>query len=146
MKVEVVVIGAGPGGYVAGIRLGQLGKKVLVVEKASPGGVCLNVGCIPSKALINAAKLYEKAAHAAEMGIHLDNLHVDLAQLQKWKSSVVGKLTSESDTYKKPTVVTTERAQRRFCRHAAFASPKQGPQTKSWSRPSTSSSPLAHAR
>jgi dihydrolipoamide dehydrogenase len=94
VKVEVVVIGAGPGGYVAGIRLGQLGKKVLVVEKASPGGVCLNVGCIPSKALINAAKLYEKAAHAAEMGIHLDNLHVDLAQLQKWKSSVVGKLTS----------------------------------------------------
>ena len=94
LKVEVVVIGAGPGGYVAGIRLGQLGKKALVVEQAAPGGVCLNVGCIPSKALINAAKLYEKAKHAAEMGIHLDNPRVDLARMQKWKDGVVGKLTT----------------------------------------------------
>lgn len=94
LKVEAVVIGAGPGGYVAGIRLGQLGKKALVIEKNAPGGVCLNVGCIPSKALINAAKLYEKAGHGAEMGIHVDNLRVDLARMQKWKDSVVGKLTS----------------------------------------------------
>jgi len=69
LKVEVVVIGAGPGGYVAGIRLGQLRKKVLVVEKTAPGGVCLNVGCIPSKGLINASKLFEKTLHGAEMGI-----------------------------------------------------------------------------
>ena len=95
LKVEVVVIGAGPGGYVAGIRLGQLRKKVLVVEKAAPGGVCLNVGCIPSKALINASKLYEKAAsHGAEMGIFFDNPRVDLGRMQKWKDTVVGKLTS----------------------------------------------------
>ena len=94
LKVEVVVIGAGPGGYVAGIRLGQLGKKVLVIEKAAPGGVCLNVGCIPSKALINAAKLYEKASHGADMGIHVDNPRVDFGRLQKWKEGVVGKLTS----------------------------------------------------
>jgi len=94
LKVEAVVIGAGPGGYVAGIRLGQLGKKAIVIEKAAPGGVCLNVGCIPSKALINAAKLYEKASHASEMGITIDNLRIDLARLQTWKESVVGKLTS----------------------------------------------------
>ncbi|HEX7505612.1 MAG TPA: dihydrolipoyl dehydrogenase [Polyangia bacterium] len=94
LKVEVVVIGAGPGGYVAGIRLGQLRKKVLVVEKTAPGGVCLNVGCIPSKALINAAKLYEKASHGADMGIFFDNPRVDLVRLQKWKDTVVGKLTS----------------------------------------------------
>ena len=93
-KVEVVVIGAGPGGYVAGIRLGQLGKKVMVIERAAPGGICLNVGCIPSKALINAAKLYEKAQHATVMGIHVGDLSVDLSQLQKWKDTVVGKLTS----------------------------------------------------
>lgn len=93
-KVEAVVIGAGPGGYVAGIRLGQLGKKTLVIEKAAPGGVCLNIGCIPSKALINAAKLYEKVSHGAEIGIHVDNLRVDLDRLQKWKESVVSKLTS----------------------------------------------------
>jgi len=94
LKVEVVVIGAGPGGYVAGIRLGQLKKKTLVIEKAAPGGVCLNVGCIPSKALINAAKLYEKAGHANEMGIRASGVTVDVGQLQKWKESVVGKLTS----------------------------------------------------
>jgi dihydrolipoamide dehydrogenase len=94
LKVEAVVIGAGPGGYVAGIRLGQLGKKAVVVEKAAPGGVCLNVGCIPSKALINAAKLYEKASHASEMGITIDNLRIDIGRLQTWKESVVGKLTS----------------------------------------------------
>ncbi|MBN2575841.1 MAG: dihydrolipoyl dehydrogenase [Deltaproteobacteria bacterium] len=92
-RVEVVVIGAGPGGYVAGIRLGQLQKKVVVIEKAAPGGVCLNVGCIPSKALINAAKLYEKAAHGADMGIRAGGLTVDFAQLQKWKDGVVAKLT-----------------------------------------------------
>jgi len=94
LKVEVIVIGAGPGGYVAGIRLGQLRKKVLVVEKAAPGGICLNVGCIPSKALINAAKLFEKAGHAAQLGIQVGDLKVDLARMQAWKESVVGKLTS----------------------------------------------------
>lgn len=93
LKVEVVVIGAGPGGYVAGIRLGQLRKKTLVIERVAPGGVCLNVGCIPSKALINAAKLYEKVGHGADMGITASDLRVDIARLQKWKESVVGKLT-----------------------------------------------------
>jgi len=94
LKFEAVVIGAGPGGYVAGIRLGQLGKKALVIEKAAPGGVCLNVGCIPSKALINAAKLYDKVGHSEELGIQVDSLRIDLARTQKWKNSVVSKLTS----------------------------------------------------
>jgi dihydrolipoamide dehydrogenase len=93
LKYEAVVIGAGPGGYVAGIRLAQLGKKALVIEKASPGGVCLNVGCIPSKALINAAKLYEKATHGAELGVMVENPRVDMVRMQKWKDGVVGKLT-----------------------------------------------------
>lgn len=94
LQVEALVIGAGPGGYVAGIRLGQLKKKALVVEKERAGGVCLNVGCIPSKALINAAKLYEKVSHGAEIGILADNLRVDMAKLQAWKTSVVDKLSS----------------------------------------------------
>ncbi len=94
LHVEALVIGAGPGGYVAGIRLGQLKKKSLVVEKLRAGGVCLNVGCIPSKALINAAKLYEKVAHGADIGILADNLRVDMAKLQAWKAGVVDKLTS----------------------------------------------------
>lgn len=94
LRVDALVIGAGPGGYVAGIRLGQLGKKALVVERDKAGGVCLNVGCIPSKALINAAKLYEKIAHGADLGILVDNPRVDMAKLQSWKEGVVGKLSA----------------------------------------------------
>ena len=69
LRADAVVIGSGPGGYAAGIRLGQLGVKSVVVEREAAGGVCLNVGCIPSKALIHAAKTYEKLAKSADMGI-----------------------------------------------------------------------------
>jgi dihydrolipoamide dehydrogenase len=93
IRVEALVIGAGPGGYVAGIRLGQLKKKALVVERDKPGGICLNVGCIPSKALINVAKYYDKVRHGAEIGILADNLRVDMAKMQSWKGEVVSKLT-----------------------------------------------------
>jgi dihydrolipoamide dehydrogenase len=93
IRVEALVIGAGPGGYVAGIRLGQLGKKAMVVERDKPGGICLNVGCIPSKALINAAKTFDKLRHGADIGILADNLRVDMAQMQRWKGEVVSKLT-----------------------------------------------------
>jgi dihydrolipoamide dehydrogenase len=94
LRVEALVIGAGPGGYVAGIRLGQLKKKAVVVEKDKPGGICLNVGCIPSKALINASKYYDKVKnHGAEMGLLADNLRVDMGKMQAWKGEVVAKLT-----------------------------------------------------
>jgi dihydrolipoamide dehydrogenase len=93
IRVEALVIGAGPGGYVAGIRLGQLKKKAMVVERDKPGGICLNVGCIPSKALINAAKYYDKLRHGADIGILADNIRLDMPKMQTWKSEVVGKLT-----------------------------------------------------
>ncbi|HVR62225.1 MAG TPA: dihydrolipoyl dehydrogenase [Polyangia bacterium] len=93
LRMEALVIGAGPGGYVAGIRLGQLKKKTLVVERDKPGGICLNVGCIPSKALINASKYYDKFRHGADIGILADNIRVDMGKLQRWKGEVVGKLT-----------------------------------------------------
>ncbi|HEX3905543.1 MAG TPA: dihydrolipoyl dehydrogenase [Polyangia bacterium] len=93
IRVEALVIGAGPGGYVAGIRLGQLKKKALVVERDKPGGICLNVGCIPSKALINASKIFDKIRHGADIGILADNPRVDMAKMQAWKCDVVSKLT-----------------------------------------------------
>jgi dihydrolipoamide dehydrogenase len=94
IRFEALVIGAGPGGYVAGIRLGQLKKKAIVVEKDKPGGICLNVGCIPSKALINASKYYDKIKnHGAEIGLYADNVRVDMAKMQSWKCDVVSKLT-----------------------------------------------------
>ena len=90
---DAVVIGAGPGGYVCAIRLAQLGKKTAVIEKEDLGGVCLNVGCIPSKALIYAASLYHKIQHEGEkLGI-LGQLSVDLKSMQTWKNQVVKKLT-----------------------------------------------------
>lgn len=90
-KTEVVVIGSGPGGYVSAIRLGQLGKKVKLVEKDKLGGVCLNVGCIPSKALITASKLVKNARSASKMGIDAD-VRIDYQRLQSWKQGVVDKL------------------------------------------------------
>lgn len=92
-RCDVLVLGSGPGGYVAAIRAAQLGKKVILVERGELGGVCLNVGCIPSKALINAASLVDKARKASEMGITFENLKVDLGKLVEWKNGVVKKLT-----------------------------------------------------
>lgn len=94
IETETLVVGAGPGGYVAAIRAAQLGQKVTIVEKGNLGGVCLNVGCIPSKALISAGHRYEQAKHSEEMGIKAENVTVDFAKVQEWKASVVKKLTS----------------------------------------------------
>lgn len=90
---DAIVIGSGPGGYVAAIRLGQLGQKTLVVEKESVGGVCLNWGCIPSKALIAASGLVEKVRHAETMGITVQKLDVNVGKMQAWKDGIVKKLT-----------------------------------------------------
>jgi dihydrolipoamide dehydrogenase len=89
---DAVVIGAGPGGYVAAIRLAQLGKRTALVEKESLGGVCLNWGCIPSKALISAANLVEDVRGAAERGVLVDAPRIDVAKLRAYKDAVVKKL------------------------------------------------------
>ncbi|WP_394583556.1 dihydrolipoyl dehydrogenase [Cytobacillus firmus] len=93
IETDTIVIGAGPGGYVAAIRAAQLGQKVTIVEKANMGGVCLNVGCIPSKALIAAGHRYENAKHSDVMGITAENVKVDFTKVQEFKSGVVNKLT-----------------------------------------------------
>jgi len=89
---DAIVIGAGPGGYPCGIRLGQLKQKTLVIEKESPGGVCLNWGCIPSKALINAANTYEKVKHGG-MGLKVQGVSIDVNEMQDWKEGIVTRLT-----------------------------------------------------
>jgi dihydrolipoamide dehydrogenase len=91
---DAIVVGGGPGGYVAAIRLGQLGQQVLVVEREYMGGVCLNWGCIPSKALIAAAGLAERVKHAEYMGISVSGLNIDVTKMQSWKEGIVKKLTS----------------------------------------------------
>ncbi|KAB7669308.1 dihydrolipoyl dehydrogenase [Bacillus sp. B1-b2] len=93
IETDTIVIGAGPGGYVAAIRAAQLGQKVTIVEKNVLGGVCLNVGCIPSKALISAGHRYEHAIHSEDMGITSENVKVDFTKVQAWKDTVVKKLT-----------------------------------------------------
>lgn len=90
---EVIVIGGGPGGYGCAIRLGQLKQKVLCVEKEEVGGVCLNWGCVPSKALIAASHTYEKAKDGASIGLMADNVRMDTNKMQDWKEGIVKKLT-----------------------------------------------------
>ncbi len=93
-RFDAVVIGAGPGGYPAAIRLGQLKVKTCVIEREYMGGVCLNVGCIPSKAVIHAAKMYEKLGHTEDIGISIPGKPtLDVKKMQTWKSGVVNKLT-----------------------------------------------------
>jgi dihydrolipoamide dehydrogenase len=94
IDLDTVVIGAGPGGYVAAIRAAEKGQKVTVIEREFIGGVCLNVGCIPSKALIEAAHRYQKAMNSADMGLRITAATLDFKQTQAWKQeSVVNKLT-----------------------------------------------------
>ena len=95
LSCDVLVLGAGPGGYSAAFRAADLGMSVVLVERyASLGGVCLNVGCIPSKALLHVAAVMDEAQNISEHGIVFGKPEVDLDKLRSWKEKVVGKLTS----------------------------------------------------
>ena len=92
-QVDLLVIGAGPGGYVAAIRAAQLGLTTLLVDKDNRlGGECLNYGCIPSKTLIFTATLVHKLRHAGEMGIEYSGLRVNMVRLQEWRAAVIDRL------------------------------------------------------
>lgn len=94
IHAEVLVLGAGPGGYTAAFRAADLGKKVVLVERdAALGGVCLNVGCIPSKALLHAAKTLTEAREAEQFGVRFSEPEIDIGKLRSWKESVINKLT-----------------------------------------------------
>ncbi len=106
-RFEVVVVGSGPGGYVAAIKAAQLGKRTAVIEREHIGGVCLNWGCIPSKALLHAAHVFEEATgHAAEMGIEMKP-RLDAKRMEAWKESVVQKMTQGVTQLLKGNKVTT---------------------------------------
>lgn len=91
---DVVVVGGGPGGYVAAIRAAQKGLKTAIIEGHKLGGECLNYGCIPSKAMIFASHIFEKVKHGSTMGILADNLRIDFAKMVSWKNGNVTKLTT----------------------------------------------------
>ncbi len=94
MHAEVLVLGAGPGGYTAAFRAADMGKQVVLVERhASLGGVCLNVGCIPSKALLHVAKAINEAGEVAQHGVTFGKPTIDIDKIRAWKDSVVAKLT-----------------------------------------------------
>lgn len=94
LQTEVVVLGSGPGGYTAAFRAADLGKKVILIERyENIGGVCLNVGCIPSKALLHAAKVVDEAHEMSECGIDFGKPKIDTNKLRDWKNKVVTKLT-----------------------------------------------------
>ena len=91
VRTDVLVIGAGSGGYVAAIKLGKLGKNVLLIEKDGMeglGGICMNHGCIPSKALILASKFFHDIKDAGEMGINVSGVSLDASKKQDWKKGI----------------------------------------------------------
>ncbi|WP_066367749.1 dihydrolipoyl dehydrogenase [Neobacillus fumarioli] len=114
IETDTIVIGSGPGGYVAAIRAAQLGQKVTIVEKEYIGGVCLNVGCIPSKALISAGHRYETAMHSEDFGITAENVKVDFSKVQEFKAGVVKKLTGGVEALLKGNKVTIVRGEAYF--------------------------------
>jgi len=110
LECEVLVLGAGPGGYSAAFRAADLGQKVVLVERyASLGGVCLNVGCIPSKALLHVAAVMDEAAHFAGLGVEYGAPKVDIDKLRAHKNKVVGKLTGGLGSMAKMRKVTVVR-------------------------------------
>jgi len=113
-KTEALVLGGGPGGYSAAIRLGQLGKETILVEKDKVGGVCLNIGCIPSKALIRVARLKKQIEAAKQIGVEVSDVKIDLAKVQTWKQHVVDRHTSGVEYLCKENNVTIVKGEGRF--------------------------------
>ena len=112
---DVIVLGAGPGGYTAAFRAADLGMKVALIERwPQLGGVCLNVGCIPSKALLHAAKVIEEAHEMADAGIKFGEPEIDATKLREWKNKVVGRLTGGLVTLAKQRKVEVIRGTGKF--------------------------------
>ena len=91
-KYDLIIIGSGPGGYVAAIKAAKLGKKIAIIESREIGGTCLNRGCIPTKTLMHSSHLYYEAQHLGELGITVDGIHLDINKLRERKESVVSRM------------------------------------------------------
>ncbi|MCB1111288.1 MAG: dihydrolipoyl dehydrogenase [Chlamydiales bacterium] len=113
-EFDIIVIGAGPGGYPAAIKAAQHGKRVALVEAKELGGTCLNRGCIPSKALIANAEIWNKVIHAAEYGINVENPSFDFGKMAERKDQVVGKVRSGLTTLIKSNNITLFRGFGKF--------------------------------
>ena len=112
---EVVVLGAGPGGYTAAFRAADLGKQVILIEKENAlGGVCLNVGCIPSKALLHVAKVINEAEEVSHHGVTFAKPKIDIDAIRTWKESVIGKLTGGLASLAKQRKVQVVRGTAKF--------------------------------
>ena len=115
IQTDVVVIGAGPGGYAAAFRAADLGKKVALIDKdKSLGGVCLNRGCIPSKALLYLSKLIEDAKKAKKKGVYFADPEINIEEVRRWKNSIISNLSSGISQLAKTRKVKTLTGQARF--------------------------------
>src|SRR5690606_22415158 len=114
IETDTLVIGSGPGGYVAAIRAAQTGQKVTIVEKEYIGGVCLNVGCIPSKALISVGHRFEEAQHSDAMGVVAKEVSLNFEKAQEFKNGVVKKLTGGVESLLKGNKVEIVRGEAYF--------------------------------
>jgi dihydrolipoamide dehydrogenase len=106
IETDIAVIGGGPGGYVGAIRAAQLGARVVLIEKGLLGGTCLNVGCIPSKALLDAAERFEVLQHAADFGLKAESIGYDYPKVLARKQKVVSQLRSGVESLIKGNGIT----------------------------------------
>lgn len=144
IKTQVVVLGAGPGGYAAAFYAADKGKKVILVEKdARLGGVCLNRGCIPSKALLHATHLVEQAKESSRHGIHFSSPTIEIDKLRQWKEAILDRLGQGIRTLadKRGVQVIQDGAISRIPTRSA-SKPPPANNSSAMSRPS---SPSAHA-
>src|ERR671935_2345587 len=116
-QFDVVIVGGGPGGYPAAIRAAQLGLRTALVDKERPGGVCLNWGCIPTKAMLRSAEVLETLQHSADFGVLADNVRLDYPAVLKRKDAVVKQLTDGVGQLLKANGATLING------HARFSSP-----------------------
>mgnify|MGYP005838099713 CR=1 FL=1 len=106
MMFDVIIIGGGPGGYIAAEEAGILGLSTALIEKDTLGGTCLNRGCIPTKSMLNSIKLYKHAQHASQFGITAQDVHLDFGTVMNWKNQTVAKLVAGIDFLMKKHAVT----------------------------------------